>query len=137
MATLAEMMQELEQLRHSRAVWMETVEHLAQFIDKDTVKADRGIHAEGCSVNPVPQTVVREFIGYINQQEIAPLNKKIEAIESLSIVETKNDKDPKGKAGTTRGHAEKKTDGGPKIGGSGKEIRAVPKLPGIKAQGVC
>ena len=138
MATLSELMRDLERLRHSRAVWMETLEHLAQFLDKDTIKADRGIRAEGCSVNPVPQAVVREFVSYINQQEIAPLNQQIDTIENLNIMETSNDQnDPQGKDSPRSKNTAPEAKPGPKIGSIGKTIRAIPKSTGGKASGIC
>ena len=139
--TVAETVRELERLKHQRAVWMETVEHLSRFIDRESRQADHGIAAEGCITSAVPQEVVSEFIDRINDDEIDPLNQEINALENLHVEEDENDpegdpsqkKSPKAKAGQI-----KKGDvqgSGPKKRTTGR-IRKVARTPGRKSQGV-
>ena len=113
--TLAEAVKELERYKHERAVWMETVEHLSRFVGNELKNADAGIVAEGCVVNPVPEPVVKEFIQYINANEIDPLNKQIEALEGLAVQETKHE-EPKEAATNSGDPGQTKKDQGPKIG---------------------
>jgi len=130
--TLANAVKELERLKHSRAVWLETVEHLSRFLDREVRTAEQGIVADGCVVNRVPQPVIREFIDYINQENIDPLNERIEAIEQLTVMETKdNDSKEQHEGGEVRPKANE----GPKIGSSRKKLRTLPNDPGRKAQG--
>jgi len=140
--TVAEAMRELEQLKHGRAIWQETVEHLSKFVDKEVRQAEHGIVAEGCSINPVPQDAVREFINIIEEDEIEPLNTQIAALESLSVEETKDDPtDDDGEKEAPSGKEEKEASSGEgKKGDSqkavpAKRLRTVPRGPGRKAQG--
>jgi len=133
--TLAAAVQELERLKHSRAIWLETVEHLAKFVDQEVRTAEQAIAAEGCVESRVPQPVIKEFIAYINQEEIEPLNEKIEEIESLTVTETKTN-DPKIKESSNRTQAQPEANEGPKIGAGGKKLRTISGHPGRKAQGV-
>ena len=123
--TIIEAMKELENLRHYRAVWMETVEHLARFMDKDTKKADQGISAEGCVENKVPQSVLQEFIDYINNESIKPLNVKIGAIEKLKVMETKDENTEKKKTRLAGSQNSTQTNTGTKASIPGKKIRVV------------
>lgn len=95
--TVAETVRELERLKHQRSVWMETVEHLSKFIDKESRHADHGISAEGCIHTPVPQDVVLEFIERINDEEIEPLNQEIGVLENLYVEEDDGEKGDPGK----------------------------------------
>lgn len=131
--TVAEAARELEKLKHERAVWMEIVEHLSKFVDQEVRAAEQRIVAEDCVENKVPQSVVLEFIEYINNQEVDPLNEQIEGIESLSVQETKNN-EPKSK-GAIKSKASAQTDQGPKPGSGGKKLRTISSPPGRKAQG--
>ena len=131
--TVAEAARELERLKHLRAVWMEMVEHLSKFVDQEVRRSEHCVVAEGCIENKVPQSVVKEFIAYINDQEIDPLNKKIEEIESLTVTETKNN-EPK-KKGPIRPQDATQTNKGPKASPGGKELGSLPGHPGRKAQG--
>ena len=133
--TLAEVVQELEGLKHARAIWLETVEHLSKFVDQEVRTAEQAIVAEGCVENRVPQQVVREFIGYINQQEIEPLNEKIEEIENRTVMETKQN-DPKSQEGIDRTQAQPQANEGSKVGAGGKKLRTIPGHTGRKVQGV-
>ena len=130
--TVAEATRELERLKHSRAVWMEIVEHLSKFVDQEVRQAEHGIVAEGCVENRVPQPVIKEFVAYINDQEIDPLNKKIGEIEGLTVTETK-DNEPETQ-GPIRPPGTPHTDQSPKASPSGKKLGAVPSPPGRKAQ---
>lgn len=137
--TVAETVRELEKLKHQRAVWMETVEHLSRFVDKESRQADHGIAAEGCIHSPVPQDVVREFIDRINDEEIEPLNQEIESLENLTVEEDDGEKgDPgeeesgqaekgQGKKGILQGSSKKK---GPSTG-----VRRLARTPKRKGQG--
>lgn len=137
--TVAETVKELERLKHQRAVWMETVEHLSKFIDKESRQADHGIAAEGCIHASVPQDVVREFIDLINDEEIEPLNQEIGALENLHVEEEENGEegDPdeeesrkkekgKSKKGVLQGRGKKK---GPTAG-----VRRLARPPKRKSQ---
>ena len=138
--TVAETVKELERLKHQRAVWMETVEHLSKFIDKESKHADHGIAAEGCVHSSVPQEVVREFIGRIEDEEIEPLNQEIGALENLYVEEEENgeegdpvqeeggkEKTSKSKKGVLQGRGKKK---GPTTG-----VRRLARPPNRKSQG--
>jgi len=136
--TVAETVRELERLKHQRAVWMETVEHLSRFVDKESRHADHGIAAEGCIHSHVPQDVVREFIGRINDEEIDPLNQEIESLENLYVEEDDDEGDP----GQEKGHEEKKGQGkkgvlskGSKKKGPTAGVRRLARTPKRKGQG--
>jgi hypothetical protein len=131
--TLADAVRELERLRHARAVWMETVEHLSRFVGNELKNADASIVAEGCIVSSVPEPVVKEFIHYINTDEIEPLNQEIEALESLTVQETKHE-DPETPSNDGKPPQAQKEQGPAPIG-PGKKLRAVSGAPGPKAQG--
>lgn len=131
--TVAEAAKELELLKHERAVWMEIVEHLSRFVDQEVRAAEVRIVAEGCVENKVPQSVITEFIQYINDQEVDPLNEQIEGIEGLVVTETKRN-EPKAK-GAIKPKASNQTDQGAKPGPSGKKLRTISSHPGRKAQG--
>lgn len=138
--TVAETVKELERLKHQRAVWMETVEHLSKCVDKESKDADHGIPAEDCISGTVPQNVIREFIDLINDEEIDPLNREIEALENLHVEEEDNGEegDPdkkesskkekgKGKKGVLQGRGKKK--------GSTTGVRRLARPPKRKGQG--
>ena len=126
--TVAEIVKELEQLKHRRAVWMEMVEHLSKSIDQEVQPAQQAIVAEGCVISPVPQSVIREFIDDINESEIDPLNETIDDLEVMGVKETNNDEPESPKP--ARSKAKKETKVRPKAVQAGKRIRAVPKPSG-------
>jgi len=137
--TVAETVQELERLKHQRAVWMETVEHLSKFIDRESRHADHGIAAEGCITSAVPQEVVSEFIERINDDEIDPLNHEIGALENLHVEEDedgpKGDPDQKKSPKAKKGQVKKRnTQGGSKKKRTPGRIRKVARPPGRKSQ---
>ena len=137
MATLAEAVRELERLKHQRAVWMQTVEHLSIFIDQEVQPAQKGISAEGCIHSTVPQPVIQEFIDRINEEEIEPLNQQIEAIESMNVEEEETeDEGPEGKANEKpKRETTKEKNSRPAARKTGRKIRSLSKPPGRKAQG--
>jgi hypothetical protein len=133
--TVAQAAKELERFKHERAVWMETVEHLSKFIDQEVRLAEQGIAATGCVENKVPQSIIKEFILYINEQEIEPLNVKIEEIENLTIVETKNgNQETKEAAGPIRAQVNPPAHEGSKVSTGGKKLRTLSGHPGRKIQ---
>lgn len=139
--TVAETVNELERLKHQRAVWMEIVEHLSKHVDKESKNADHGIAAEDCIASVVPQGVVKEFVDLINDEEIDPLNQEIDALENLYVEEEENG--PEGDPGKKKGAKKKKgplkkggTQGSGKKKGSPARLRKVPRPPGRKNQGV-
>jgi hypothetical protein len=139
--TVAETVSELERLKHQRAVWMEIVEFLSRFVDKESRKADHGIDAEGCISSPVPQEAVREFIDRINEEEIEPLNQEIGALENLYVEEDENG--PEGDPSQKKSQKEKKGQSkkgviktGSKETGSTARVRTLTRASGRKDQGV-
>jgi len=135
MATLAEVLRELENLRHHRAVWMELVEHLSKFVDQEVRHADQAIPAEGCVVSKVPQPIVKEFLDYINHNEITPLNIRIDEIENLGVTETKDDNPENQEKDTPAGKAKGKGNKAAKTPPAPKGIRVIAKPLGHKIQG--
>lgn len=143
--TVAETMYRLECLKHTRAIWQQTVEHLSKFVDKEVRPAEHGIKAEDCVVNPVPQEAVKEFIDIIEETEIEPLNQEIAALENLSVEETNEDPGDDGEKAKAGKEEKRKTSSSPAAAGgkkssSGKAIppkrlRSIPKHPRRKAQG--
>lgn len=90
--TLAEAMKELESQRQERAIWSEIENHLAGFLDHETLgNSDRGVPTEGCVAPHVPQDVLKAFLQRMKESEIDPLEKKIRGLENLKIEETKKD----------------------------------------------
>ena len=136
--TLAEVLGELESLKHRRAVCMELVEHLSKFVDKEVRHADHAILAEGCVTGTVPQSVLMQFIDDIEERDIAPLNDRIEKLEKLHVYEDRETEDDQGpepkksatRRGPTRLKSIKKPQGsrssnrGPKPSDSGSEPEA-------------
>jgi hypothetical protein len=139
--TVAETVQELERLKHLRAVWMETVEFLSRCVDKESRKADHGIIAEGCVSSTVPQNIVQEFLDQINEEEIDPLNIEIGALENLFVEEANDGTEPedqnkKAKPKTEKGTLKKrKSKGSSKTPGSSGRVRTISRPTGHKAQG--
>lgn len=139
--TVAETVRELERLKHQRAVWMEIVDQLSKFVDKESRQADHGIAAEGCIQTTVPQETIVEFIDLINDGEIEPLNQEIAALENLQVEEEENDEE--GDPGAEKAKPAKKSQskkgrlqaGGKKKGGPAR-VRKLGRPPGRKNQGV-
>ena len=131
--TLAAAVKELEKFKHARSIWMETVEHLSRFVGSELKNADSAIVAEGCVVSTVPEPVIREFIQYINVNEIDPLNKQIEALEGLTVEETNESKTKD--AGNDRDPPQAQKKQGTATIGIGKKLRAIPGTTGPKVQG--
>jgi hypothetical protein len=130
--TVAEAVRELERLTHEREIWMDIVEYLSRCLDHEAPSGKANAYItvrEGGA--KVPQVMVEKFIDRINGEEIDPLNIAIEELEGLNVYEETDDEDPN-KA--TKGKANKPANK-PATRKSRKGIRAVPKPPGIKAQG--
>jgi len=137
--TVAETVVELERLKHQRAVWMETVEHLSKCVDRESKVADHGIPAEDCVSSVVPQDVVREFIDLINDEEIDPLNQEIEALENLHVEEDDGEEGDPGKKESSKKEKGKRKKGvlqgrGKKKGPTGG-VRRLARPPKRKGQG--
>lgn len=134
MPTVAETVTELEGLKHERAVWMEVVEFLSRFVDHEVSAADHKIVAEGCIRQEVPQEVVAGFIKDINEQEIGPLNDRIESLSGLSVEEKDDAKGDDGGGEVPKEKPPKKAvKARAKTGKTGKPIRAVPRTAKPKA----
>lgn len=140
MPTVAEAFMELERLKHERAVWMEVAEFLSRFVDHEVSKADHKIKAEGCIRPEVSQKLISEFVDSINEQEIDPLNDRIQTLESLGVEEQEDDREEEGEANSRK---ESKKAAPRKAGGKArakperakKRIRAVPRPTKPKASG--
>ena len=120
--TLAEAFAELEDSKYTRAVWTEMVTILSGLLDEEVRSASKGIAAEGCTKDHVPQKVIRRVLDEVNEHKIEPLNVQIEEIENLSVQETK--KDGKKKDATVEGQKSKP-----------KRVRAVRPTARKKAKG--
>lgn len=114
--SFVEALRRLEESRQHRAVWDHVVDSLSKFMDTDVREATHGIKAEGCVDKNVQQNIISEIIRGIEADKIAPLTEEIETLESLEVVETKKDDEPKQKRRQSQATPKKNPQG----------IRAVP-----------
>lgn len=120
--TVAQAFAELEKNKYTRAVWIELVGVLSGAIDEEVRSASKGITAEDCGGQLVPQKIIRDIIDEVNAQKIDPLDQRISEIENLSVEETKKDGEATNKK-TVKGQKSKP-----------KRVRAVRPTARKKAQ---
>jgi hypothetical protein len=92
-AQFQDALQQLNDLRHSQAVWEEVAAHLRKFVDTDAAPAKSGIVTTGMGL-VVPQPIVAAVIEQIQNDILAPLLKDIARIEH-SKVEGHEPKNPR------------------------------------------
>jgi hypothetical protein len=98
--SLAEVVDKIENLKHSRAIWLEVLDHLRIFVVDEVHKVVKGIESNG---RPVPQSVVKEFVDRILAEEIGPMDHQIQVLEELSVEEKRNDEGKSAKKNTEEG----------------------------------
>lgn len=88
MPTLKEQLELLIAHQHRLAVWEAIFQYLDDsFISKDGRPPLKAIKAEGCSVEVVPEDVVEEILGSINEGPIKERKEQIADVEQLEVSE--------------------------------------------------
>jgi hypothetical protein len=104
MATLAAIIEKLNELKHQEAIWQEVSNHLLNFVGSETHDPEAKLNTP--DLGTVPQTLIQVAINLIQEQLIKPTQTEIAQLAETEIPDVKDEKATK-KGSSGEGTAEK------------------------------